>query len=148
MAWKPWKEQKELLHWAISKSQKTSRLSKRDQVRTLCCEKIRNFLWCVIGTLHRLCHPVFSVLPEDYFFALLPFKSWGDHNISLFNSKQRSAYLVRFLLNILTHYPQTSSVEVIFNQSHWWMRILSKASQVRAWRQLCNEKGVKQFPLL
>ena len=65
----------------------------------------KKWAWCVIGTLHRLCHPVFSVLPEDYFFALLPFKSWCDHNISLFNSKQRSAYLVLFLPNILTHYP-------------------------------------------
>ena len=81
---------------------------------TLCCEKIRNFLWCEIGTpppLPRLCHPVFNVLPEDYFCALLPFESWGDHNISLFNSKQRSAYLVLFLLNILTHYPACCSTE-------------------------------------
>ena len=58
-----------------------------------------------------LCHPVFDVLPEDYFCALLPFESWGVHNISLFNSKQRSLYLVLFLLNILTHYPACCSTE-------------------------------------
>ena len=57
------------------------------------------------------CHPVFNVLPEDYFCALLPFESWDDHNVSLFNSKQRSAYLVLFLLNILTHYPACCSTE-------------------------------------
>ena len=74
------------------------------------------FPWCVIDTPptlppHPLCHPVFDVLPEDYFCALLPFESWGVHNISLFNSKQRSLYLVLFLLNILTHYPACCSTE-------------------------------------